>query len=328
MVGITTIKSDNEGFGIKFNDFYQYGEQNVYKIQNKDVFFKSDKIYNPLKELATVLITDCDAIEMPVLSYVSGWANDALGDFSKSSNVNIKLHSLYAKFRIAINLFYKINSFVDYVQNSLLMQLANLERNFFLNGPEEDDKKGLLGFFQDDMVKILPQKPSNGILELMQKLSSNYQSNATFIMSNNILKILNNQSQENPQLLFNGITKLFGKDIVLMDEIGDKILFGDFKQAVVIAENKCDTIYCNSGSVPNYVEIGLPNSIGITVVNQKALVCAELSMDADDVLYSKRTSPRGSSDELEGVESTVAGTDNSDQDLQRRVHIPGDMGKA
>lgn len=278
MSNINTIIKNAGTNDSLFGDFCQGRMQGVYQINNKNVFFKSDEIFNPLRELATVLVTDCESIEMPILSSMNGWADKTCDEFSKTDAINIKLYPLYSKFKMNVNSFRKISDLSDYVKNQLFLQLVDLEKNAFLNGDGVNNPLGLIPIFRDNDKNLKVIKKSSifmDMLDFIHRLSSIYQNNATFVISSKTYYLLNQLSQDHSKLTLNGIAKLFDKNIVLMDEIGDKILFGDFKQAVVIAENECDTIHCHSSNIPNYVEISLPNSVGIGVINKNALICAE-----------------------------------------------------
>lgn len=298
------IKQQGETFGgeVSFSDFCRQDTQGIFRIANKETFFKSVTVFNPLRELSTVIKTDCDSIEMPIFDRTNhGWADDpaTASPIKDNTVVNIKLYPLYSKLKLSRSMFAKVADLEEYLKKQLQLQLVNLEKKVLLQGKKVSGSAvqyspvGLVElvqklqnngndtelFFKEindtDNSKQIPafDNFSSVLSSLIFDVPAEYHYNAVFAMPLKVLQKISNLSWDQKTLIgFDGVSKLLGYKIVILDELEDHVLFGNFKDAVVIAESDMNYIESHRDfNTPNYIGLSMPSSIGISIINGEAL---------------------------------------------------------
>ncbi len=248
-----------ENFSSFINKAFSDGEfSSVFSVKNTDDFFSDiPDFYNPLRAVSSHWETKSDSVEIPsVLQISSGINNDETESESRSKMELIRMFPIFAKTEWPITFFNKVEANQTYFKSLLAMRVAAVERNVFVNGDGNNKPKGLL-----KSLEIIDATESgvtaDALLEFKLGLNVQYSNNACFMMSSTMYSsILKLQDSQN-RYIFEG-KELFGSPVHILDELGDVVLFGNFKHGYLIADMQY------AGGVRTHHLYDKPGSIGLT----------------------------------------------------------------
>ena len=306
----------------KFSDFIRYGSfsndsENTLNTSfvPRDIFSDIEekiKQRSPLKSLANIRYTSSDKLDVVLdkgKANLSGWVknNELLGDNESSvMKRTIELHELFARPKVTQRLLDDQNACVeDFVKEKIITHMASAENLAFLKGDGISQPKGILSydfsydkseFGKIEAVKTGSFENVGGydcLVKLVEKLPSEYLSNAVWIMSRNAVSMIRNLRDETTKrfawqvsLLSGTPDTLLGYPVIVCDDMdkpcSDKastpVLFGNFYEGYQIAEKPEIKILKDPYNSKPFIEFYATKAIGGDVVNFdaiKALRCVQ-----------------------------------------------------
>lgn len=280
----------------------------VFSMKSVEDFFRDvSDFYNPFREAARIIKTYADSVEVPSMGNISyGWGTASAGhgnDNAFANAVLIRCHFNHAKAKLPLNFFSKVAGNEAYVKSMLATSLSKAERSAFVSGDGNNKPYGILSAVAGgasaaqaaivadaaavtngtkiaaiacelkDVVDALP--------DLIASLKPEYRTNASFMCSSALYGQLHKLRDAAGRYLFDKDT-LFGYKVYIVDELGDAILFGNFKQGFVIADMEGRNLNDVSASLhePGFVSLTLSTYCGAAVVLPEAIKALKIRVVA------------------------------------------------
>ncbi|WP_342262044.1 phage major capsid protein [Alphaproteobacteria bacterium endosymbiont of Tiliacea citrago] len=291
-VQATGFEGDSDVFGSFLTKCSESQFNGAISFHDITSFFPQVGKNNVLRKYCLHVLTDSSSVEVPrVQGIVNSKDHNAL-NADISTPVKIDLSEEYAKWLIPKSLFHKIEGYQEYLKNVFSDSINHLENkllfDYFKDEVFQSDENKLKsncirGFLYDKKLTFI-----NNLLLLKGLLPSRYLTNAVFLMSKKHFKDFYSTKDDSGRFVYNGENKLFGHEIVFVDELDDKILFGDLKQGLVLAEKLYPKIEMHSKfENPNQVGLSMPVSVGFGLINNDAIVGVSFTATTEE--NSKKT---------------------------------------
>ena len=259
---------------------------NVFSIPCRDKFFAGVSSYtNPLRKFATCIKTKYESIEVPVLGISYGMDGEDEQN-AEAKTVEIRMYRQYASTVLSSSMAEKIKSesHSSLIKAHLASKIAKLEREMFISC-DKDGRKGIVKEIEDKIEEInIPQVGdlAQALLNLKFKLAIEFRQNGAFLMSSDMLHKLTSLKDADGRFIYDGDTKIFGRPVIVMDEVPQNyVLFGDFKQAYIIADMEESKLEFRPVK-PGLIEVSLPLNTAGAVILPEAIVGAKFIFDQEE----------------------------------------------
>lgn len=251
------------------------------------IFPKVNK-YNVLRQYCLQVFTDSSSVEVPCTKDVVLSTDDREASSKVSRPISISLSDEYAKWLIPRSLFHKISGYTEYLKHVFSDGISALEKKLFVNGSLDANTSGILSSLSHKLSLVGSTFSASSLLALKFRLPERYRRDAVFLMSSSMLQVISSVTDQNGRFLFDGVDKIFGHKVEVIDELDDVVLFSDFKQSTVIVERRNPKIEMHSSfDNPSVVGLSLPVSVGIGVINDDAIVCERFELNAYPMHFSE-----------------------------------------
>ena len=287
--------AQNVDFGSsKVDGFEQFINKSLHKADGVSVFsmkscadfFATTSTYvNPLRVLSNQVFSNSDSVEIPSLGTItSAWSKSRTEDVGRAEDkkyedsIMIKKYERYAKMSVPLKFLSTVEQNAAYVKSLLGAAISDLERSAFISG---DGDGCPIGILRNDKIKkqtCKKDKLYDGLLNLLCSLDTRYNNDdAGFILSSTMNRDILGIKDATGRAIFDGIN-LFGKKVYIMDEVGDTVLFGNFKYGYVICDMEGVELRAQHlFDRPNYIGLSLPTSCGAAVTLPDAIVKLEVT---------------------------------------------------
>lgn len=233
--------------------------------------------HNLLRRCCLAVSTESLVIDVPSSSQVVV-STSCTSSSGGGEVVRIELSEAFAKWQIPRNIFYQLPNYNEYLMSILHARVAQLELELLMK-PNVLEQKLSSSWFRSSTDASKPHLKDNSkvtnfdtLLELFNSLPPRYRYNAKWMMSSNSLSKFIKLFSDKKDIYLEGVIALLGKPVEVVEELGDLILFADFKQAMVLAERLNPKMEMHSGfDNPSLVGLSLPISVGLGVVNPDAI---------------------------------------------------------
>lgn len=259
----------------------------VFSIKNsEDFFFNLPDFYNPLRDVANVIKTFADSLEIPSLGTAKGgWGTDeAVAADNVKPSVNIRCHPVYATREMDRGFLKKTSVAEEYIKNLIATKISALERKVFIDGDGQNKPLGLFAADSNIEKKNLNTPRSevaadkhlaNLIQEMPFDLKPEYRREAHFVISSTLQKKIFNIKSDMGEYIFKE-GKLFGYNVLTLDELtnaaSERILFGNFKLGFTVVDSQESELKVyDMFDKPHVVGFGLTNHTGAATTLPEAI---------------------------------------------------------
>ncbi|MDX2050658.1 MAG: phage major capsid protein [Rickettsiaceae bacterium] len=308
-IGITDHKPNNSQLanfikGIKSPDEYKYlgsdsderGGFAVSPDQFSSIIERISQI-SPLRQLASIETISSNALELLIQAgaFDSGWTTevDPRGDTENASILQkrIDVHEIYAQPKATQRLL--DDAFVNienWITSQLVQSFAEKENQAFVSGDGVNKPKGFLKC--EDVAKLKVTEAGkvsfDDILNLINSLEENYQSNAAFLMNRRTLAALRSIkdangrfvlqpsiSQAYPNTLF-GIPVFCASEMPLLEAGKTPVAIADFKKGYKIVDRQGITIMKDPYTEKPFIKFYATKRVGGDVIDPRAIKLLEV----------------------------------------------------
>jgi HK97 family phage major capsid protein len=261
---------------------------------------------SPMRQLATVITTANEAVEMPLDDgqFSSGWVGEVDSrpdtDTSKIGMITIPSHEQYAmpvsSQKALDDVSINLESFIN---GKVSEKFSRLENTGFVTGDGNKKPTGFLsyanwatlGIYQRDALETRPTAAASvfdgdDFIQLQTDLLEYYQANATWLMSRKtwaaVLELkdaVNGNYLLNPAMLFQGVLgmQLLGKPVRLFSDMPAKadsavpVAYGDFREGYTIVDRIGIRILRDPYTSKGFVKFYTTKRVGGAVTNYQAI---------------------------------------------------------
>ncbi|MDX1917153.1 MAG: phage major capsid protein [Rickettsiaceae bacterium] len=254
-------------------------------------------VISPMRQIADSQTISTNALDLLIQNgeFESGWVSERQQrpdtEGSKILQKRILVHEIYAQPKATQRLL--DDSYVNieqWITEQLVNSFAAKENAAFINGDGANKPRGILTYDEIEKVQVETQGQISltDIINLMNSLNEQYQSNCSFLMNrrvfaglqsikdeNNRFIIQSNVSERAPSTLF-GIPIYLSSDMPLAAEGSCAIAIGDFKQAYKIVDRHGISVMKDPFTEKPYTKFYATKRVGGDVVNIEAIKLLKL----------------------------------------------------
>lgn len=262
-----------------FSSFLTKGVEDQFNgamtISDITTVFPKVALYNVLRQYCLSVSTDSSYIEVPSTGDVVLSTNSSVHNSSYSGPVRIYLSEEYAKWLIPRSLFQKIHGYHEYLKSIFANEIAAIEKSIFVSGKTGSEILGIIRSIEVDQNLANISIDIENLLKIKFSLQERYRRDAIFMMSSHVLSSISSLKDTTGRLIFDGFDRLLGHKVEVIDELGNNIIFSDFKQSTVLAERLNSKIEMHSNfDNPSLIGLSMPIAVGVGIINKDAIVLA------------------------------------------------------